>query len=164
MRTQKQFFSALIFILCACLTTVRASNEMNSSAQQNERVIKGNVKSQDGEPIIGATVRVEGLKSAGTITNLKGDYSITVPENATKLQFSYVGMKPLTVEIRNQSVINVVMTEEAIGLNEVVAIGYGTVKRKDITGSVASVSSDAIMNIPVSSPAEVISGKWPVYR
>jgi TonB-linked SusC/RagA family outer membrane protein len=159
MRTQKQFFSALIFILCAFLTPVKAANEMNSSAQQNERVIKGNVKSQDGEPIIGATVRVEGLKSAGTVTNVKGDFTITVPENASRLQFSYVGMKPLTVEIQNRSVINVVMTEESISLNEVVAIGYGTVKRKDITGSVASVSSDAIMNIPVSSPAEAISGK-----
>ncbi|HRT78789.1 MAG TPA: carboxypeptidase-like regulatory domain-containing protein, partial [Paludibacteraceae bacterium] len=159
MRTQKKFISILFFILVGFFVQVYGFTDQNNLIQQNERTIKGTVKTTDGEPLIGVSVIVAGSPSAGTVTNLNGDFTITVPANATKLQFSYVGMKPLTVEIGNRSVINVVMTEEAIGLNEVVAIGYGTVKRKDITGSVVSVSSDAIMNIPVSSPAEAISGK-----
>ena len=121
------------------------------------RSISGVVKEPSGEAIIGASVIVKGTKVA-TITDLSGYYKLNVPENGKILVFSYIGMKTLEVTI-NGTQINAVLEDESKLLDEVVAIGYGTAKRKDITGSVSSINAQAIAAVPVSSALEAMSGK-----
>jgi hypothetical protein len=92
------------------------------------------VKVQDaqGEPIIGASIAVKG-SSTGTITNINGTYKINIPTEKTVLVFSYIGMVSKTVTVGNQKVVNVRLEDAAVGLNEVVAIGYARIKRSDVT-------------------------------
>jgi TonB-dependent starch-binding outer membrane protein SusC len=127
------------------------------SVTAQSRTISGVVKDASGEEIIAATVLVKGT-TVGTVTDLSGSWRLEVPAGARTLVFSYVGMKTQEVAITGNR-IDVVLLDDALVLDEVVAIGYGTAKRRDITGSVASVSSAAIAAIPVASAVEAISGK-----
>ena len=120
--------------------------------------VKGNVKDTTGEPIIGASVVEKGNTTNGTITDLDGNYSIKVPSKAT-LTISYIGMKTLDIAVKGQSQINVTLSDDTQALDEVVVIGYGTVAKKDLTGSVSSVSAKQIVAIPVSSASEALQGK-----
>ena len=121
------------------------------------KTVSGVVKDANGETILGATVLVKGT-AVGTVTGAVGDYKLSVPANGKILVVSYIGMKTIEVPITGTQ-INVTLEDNTKMLDEVVAIGYGTAKRKDITGSVSSVKSDALTAIPVSSVAEAISGK-----
>ena len=105
--------------------------------------VKGNVKDTTGEPIIGASVVEKGNTTNGTITDLDGNYSIKVPSKAT-LTISYIGMKTQDIAVKGQSQINVTLSDDTQALDEVVVIGYGTVAKKDLTGSVSSVSAKQI--------------------
>jgi len=108
---------------------------------QQQRSISGKITDTGGQPLPGVTVIVKGT-TQGTVSDNEGDYRITnIPENAT-LIFSFVGMKTHEVVIGNQSGIDVRMEEESIGLEEVVAVGYGTMRKSDLTGSVKRVSID----------------------
>ena len=120
--------------------------------------VKGNVKDTTGEPIIGASVVEKGNTTNGTITDLDGNYSIKVPSKAT-LTISYIGMKTQDIAVKGQSQINVTLSDDTQALDEVVVIGYGTVAKKDLTGSVSSVSAKQIAAIPVSSASEALQGK-----
>ena len=121
------------------------------------QTVKGNVKDTNGEPIIGVTVQEKGTKNVA-VTDLDGNFSIKTTGDG-QLQFSYIGMKAKTVNAAGKSNINVVLEDEATNLDDVVVIGYGTVKKRDLTGSVASVSAEDIANIPVSSVSEAMTGK-----
>ncbi|MEO5912022.1 MAG: TonB-dependent receptor [Pelobium sp.] len=110
------------------------------------------------ETLIGVSVSVVGTKS-GTQTDENGNYSISVPNSET-LSFTYLGYKPKQIKVAaDQRTINVSLESDAQLLNEVVAIGYGTVRKKDLTGSVSSVSADVIAAAPVSSALEAIQGR-----
>lgn len=126
---------------------------MSLSAQ----TVKGNVKDSSGEPVIGATVQEKGTKNI-VATDLDGNFSIGLT-SGKQLQISYIGMKTKTVNVAGKTSVNVTMEDEATGLNDVVVIGYGTVRKKDLTGSVASVSAKEIANLPVSTASEAIQGK-----
>ena len=121
--------------------------------------ITGHVKDTTGEPVIGASVQVEGT-STGTITDFDGNFSLSAPSNG-KLQFSFIGYVSQLIPINNQSTLNVTLKEDSEVLDEVVVIGYQTVRRKDLTGSVASVKGDAIAATPVSNVAQALQGKLP---
>lgn len=123
------------------------------------QTIKGNVKDTSGEPIIGASVREVGTKNVA-VTDLDGNYSINVT-SGKELQFSYIGMKTKTVKASGKSTVNVVLEDEATALNELVVIGYGAVRKKDLTGSVATVSNEALQSVPVATAAEALTGKMP---
>ena len=124
---------------------------------QSQITVTGVVKDSNGEPVTGAAVVVKGTTN-GTVTDLDGNYSINVEEGAV-LSYSFVGMKAQEIKA-NKTVINVVLQEEAIGLDEVVAIGYGYVKKKDLTGAVSSVSADdMVMGGTVSNAAQALQGK-----
>jgi TonB-linked outer membrane protein, SusC/RagA family len=128
-------------------------------AQQKD--VKGMVKDVSGEPLIGVSVVAKGHAGGatiGTVTDFDGNYVLSVPADTKTLEVSYIGMITQNLPL-NKSVIDVVLKEDIAQLDEVVVIGYGTVKRKDITGSVASVNADAIAAIPVASAVEAISGK-----
>lgn len=116
----------------------------------------GTVTDESGQPVIGASVRVPG-SSTGTVTDIDGKFSLNVSKGA-KLEVSYVGYKPQTVTATSGQ-MNITLTEDANMLDEVVAIGYGTVKRRDVTGSVSSVGNSELVAVPVASPVEAMQGK-----
>lgn len=127
-------------------------------AGQNISKVTGRVTNTSGEPIPGATVIIQGT-TIGTVTDNDGNYTLTdVPADAV-LVFSFVGAKAQQVQVNGQSLINVSLEEETIGLEEVVAIGYGTVKKRELTGSVASVKAEDFNVIPSSDAMELIQGK-----
>lgn len=122
--------------------------------------VTGKVVDGDGLEVIGASVVVKGAAGVGTITDLNGTYSLTV-NDASKdvLVFSYVGMASQEIKVNGRSQINVTLKSDAVLLDEVVAIGYATVKRKDLTGSVASVNSKELSKIPTSDVTQALAGR-----
>ena len=138
------------------LLMIFAALSLSVSAQTI--TLNGNVKDTTGEPIIGASIVEKGNTTNGTITNLDGNFSLKVPANATVV-ISYIGMKTQEIAIKGKSKIDVTLSDDAKALDEVVVIGYGTAKRKDITGSVASVNSETLAAIPVASATEALQGK-----
>lgn len=135
---------------------LRAGVKMNQSQQPAN--VNGKVTDSSGQPLPGVTVVVKGT-TAGTITDVDGNYSIAnVPANGT-LVFSFVGMRMQEIVVGNQSTVNVAMEEDAIGIEEVVAIGYGTVRKRDLTGSVQSVKSEDIVIAPKGNVMESIQGR-----
>ena len=120
--------------------------------------VKGKVTDQEsGEALPGVNVVVKGTTN-GTITMADGTYTLDVPSDAT-LQFSFIGYKLQEVPVSGNTTIDVALEIEATQLDEVVAIGYGTAKKKDITGSVSSVSGETLEAIPVTSAAEAMAGQ-----
>ena len=131
---------------------------VTTSAFAQNITVKGKVTdAQTNEGIPGANVVVKGTTN-GTITDPDGNYALSVPSDAT-LEFSFIGYAPQEVLVKGKSVIDVKLAVSSQELDEVVAIGYGTVKKRDITGSVASVQGSDLQKIPVSSAAEAITGK-----
>jgi TonB-linked SusC/RagA family outer membrane protein len=124
--------------------------------QQNKNV-QGQVTNESGEALPGVTIAIKGT-SQGTITDLDGNYSLNNVTGETVLVFSFVGMAVQEVLVGAQSTINVVMLEDAIGLEEVVAIGYGTIKKADLTGAVSVVKAEDFKNITALSVGNAIQG------
>ncbi|WP_423130533.1 TonB-dependent receptor [Gaoshiqia sp. Z1-71] len=115
---------------------------------QQQKAVSGTVTNEQGEPLPGVTVVVKGT-SAGTITDINGDFTLKDTGSGNTLVFSFVGMENKEILIGSQSVINVSLKESTIGLEEVVAIGYGTMKKSDLTGSVSSVKTETLESVPV---------------
>lgn len=126
---------------------------------QESRLISGKVTDNTSEPLPGVNIVIKG-SSTGTVTDFDGNYQLEVP-NPTEatLVYRYIGFDEQEVAVGNRSVFNIVLESSSIGLDEVVAIGYGTVRKRDITGSVASVSGESLQAIPVASATEAITGK-----
>jgi TonB-linked SusC/RagA family outer membrane protein len=121
--------------------------------------VSGTVIDEDDEPLTGVTVVIAGVSGAGTITNVDGQYRLTnVPSNAT-LSFSYVGKEPVKIKVAGKSTIDVVMKNNSMMLDEVVAIGYGSVKKSDLTGSVATVKPELITTTPANSIENLLQGR-----
>ena len=127
-------------------------------AASAQTTIKGVVTDESGEPLIGAGVMVEGT-TIGTMTGIDGDYVLNVPADAVNLVFSFIGLADQTVAIAGQTVINVVLKADQTFLDEVVVVGYATVKRRDLLGSVSSVGSDKLAEQPVTTVSQALSGK-----
>ena len=123
-----------------------------------QTTITGVVTDESGEPLIGAGVVVEGT-TIGTVTGIDGDYELTVPADAVNLVFSFIGLSEQTIPIAGQTVINVVLKVDSTFLDEVVVVGYQTVKRRDLLGAVASVGSDKLTEQPVTTVSQALSGK-----
>ncbi|RKD88293.1 TonB-dependent receptor [Mangrovibacterium diazotrophicum] len=120
--------------------------------------VRGKVTGVAGDPIPGVSIMIEGT-TTGTISDYDGNYQLhDLPANAV-LKFSFVGFKTVALSIEGRSELNVVLEEESIGLEEVVAIGYGTMKKSDLTGSVTSVSSDELAAFPVADAVQAIQGR-----
>ena len=119
--------------------------------------ISGQV-TDDMDVVIGATVKVV-PGNTGTVTDVDGNFKLTVPSSAKSLVISYVGYKTKTVDIKGRTQINVQLEPEAQMLDEVVSIGYAKVKKKDLTGATASVNGKELVNVPVTSAAQALAGK-----
>ena len=125
---------------------------------QQQTAVSGRVTDHSGAPLPGVTVALKGT-SQGTITNLNGSYQLpNIPHDGT-LVFSFVGMKTQEFPVKGKATINVLMEEKSIGIEEVVAIGYGSMRKSDLTGSVSSVSSKDIAKQTVSNLGEALQGR-----
>jgi len=138
------------------------NNSMINNAVENitqqQKSISGKVTDSSGGSLPGVSVVVKGT-TTGVITDGDGKYSLSnVPENAI-LQYSFVGMKGQEIAVGSRTSINVTLAEDNIGIDEVVAIGYGTMKKSDLTGSIVSVKSEDIKNLPVRSVTEALQGR-----
>ena len=143
------WLKSLFLLVCLVLsgTTVFAQ----------EKTVTGVVTDSFNEPLIGASIVVQGTTN-GVITDLDGKYSIKVTPGAT-LQFSYVGMEKQSIKVGNQSIINVQLKDDSQMLAETVVIGYGSAKKRDLTGSITNIKGDEIANKPVANPLSALQGK-----
>ncbi|SFO33968.1 TonB-linked outer membrane protein, SusC/RagA family [Algoriphagus ornithinivorans] len=131
------------------------------SALAQSKTITGKVtSSEEPQGVPGASIVVKGT-TVGAITDIDGTYSINVPENATTLVFSFVGYLTKEVNIQNRSVIDVQLETDVKVLNEVVVVGYGTQERREVTGSVSSISNESIANLVAPSFDSQLAGRAP---
>lgn len=127
-------------------------------ASAQARTIQGQVSDKSGMTLPGASVVIPGT-TTGVLTDADGKFSLSVPQGTTSLQVSMIGYKTITVNIGDQTTLSIVMEEQATNLDEVVVIGYGTVKKRDLTGSVSSVKSEEIVKTASSNALQSIQGK-----
>lgn len=142
----KKLFISLIFFSFMGLVSAQETN------------LTGTVTQSDGNPIPGVSVVVKST-SVGTVTDMNGRFSIISPVGSKILVFSFIGMKTKEVEISSSSEYNVVLEEDVYNLEEVVAIGYGTMRKMDLTGSVASVKSENINAFPTTNVVQALQGR-----
>jgi TonB-linked SusC/RagA family outer membrane protein len=148
----KNVFFYLLMILCTTKMT-------DAYGQQTKNDVSGTVSDVQGDPLIGVSVSETGT-SNGTITNVDGFYRLNVSSNAI-LQCNYVGFKEVKIPVGTQTLIPVPMEEQLSELDEVVVVGYGTVKKRDLTGSVASISAAKIAAVPASNAMQALQGNVP---
>lgn len=120
--------------------------------------LQGTVKDTSGEPMIGVSVKVKGTKT-GAITDFDGNFSLPSVKKSDVLVFTYVGYVTQELKAAGKKRLDVVMEEDAKTLSEVVVVGYGTVNRRDLTGSVSSVSAKDLSEVPVANVSEALAGK-----
>lgn len=149
MRKSNRKFQCLFFLLFMLIGC------QLMSAQQIS--VKGTVTDQSGEPLIGVTVIVSGTAN-GTATDVDGNYSLNAPAQGS-LQFSYVGCKTQSIQINGRNTINVVMQDDSGLLDELVVVGYGQMKKSDLTGAVGSLAGGDIKDSPVNNLGSAIQGK-----
>ncbi len=133
------------------------NNSESPLAQQN-RTIGGSVKDATGQPLPGVTIKVKGT-TIGIISDSNGQFKISIPANAEILSFSFIGMKSQELSITGKSTFNIVMYEETVGLDDIVIIGYGQVKKADLTGSVQSIKGAEISVEKTGNFLEAMNGK-----
>ena len=126
-----------------------------------QKTIKGTVKDSNGEPMIGVSVVPEGMAGLGSVTDLDGNFSINGVNPSTVLKFTYIGYKEKKVKVGAQNSVDIVMEEDNNSLDELVVIGYGVVKKRDLTGSVASIKSDDLKNVASSNAMQAMQAKIP---
>jgi iron complex outermembrane receptor protein len=146
-----------LFKSAALLALLFFMGGMSAAMAQNGTVRGTIVDASDGSPLPGATVQVKGT-TTGTVTDMNGKYSIRVNGNAI-LVFSYVGYQTQEVTVKPNTVVNIKLKPSAANLNELVVIGYGTVKKKDATGSVTAIGSKSFNKGAITSPTDLLTGK-----
>ncbi|MCY1723041.1 TonB-dependent receptor [Prolixibacteraceae bacterium Z1-6] len=137
---------------------IRKSKETDSVKQLQEKTITGAVTDNSGLPLPGVTVVVAGT-TVGTVTDFDGKFTLVIPDNAENLQVSFVGMKTQVIAINGQTNFVVSLEEDSIGLEEVVAVGYGTQTKRNVTGSIQTVSSEDLKDLPVAQITQALQGK-----
>ncbi|BAV09488.1 TonB-linked outer membrane protein, SusC/RagA family [Filimonas lacunae] len=144
-------------IRCKLLTLFLCVTCVVQASYAQEKIITGTVKDEKGTPLPTATINVPGRKSV--ISDENGIFRIAVPDTSKVLIVTYVGLKPVEVQIKGQSVLSIVLTGAEVKLEDVVVIGYGTAKRTNVTSSISSVSEKDIKNLPVAGVDQAIQGK-----
>ncbi|HBO28778.1 MAG TPA: SusC/RagA family TonB-linked outer membrane protein, partial [Leeuwenhoekiella sp.] len=143
---------SLVMLLLCFSFDVKAT-----TISQPQQTVSGTVTTAaDGMPLPGVTVVVKGT-SNGTTTDFDGNYELEVAADAV-LSFSYVGMKTIDIPVDGQSTINAQLQEDLGVLDEIVVVGYGSQKKSDVTGSVASVPEERLENLPVTNVTQAIQG------
>ena len=135
------------------------SKESFPVTSQQKRVITGTITDSSGEPIIGANVIEKGSPSNGVITDIDGRFSLSVNNGQGVITISYIGYIPKEIALGNASNYDVLLIEDTQALDEVVVIGYGVVKKSDITGSVGSIAVDKIQGVSIKSVDQMLQGR-----
>lgn len=148
--------SALLCIPACGYAENAEAKEMAVQVVQQSRTVKGTITDETGEPMIGVTVRVKGSRAAA-VTDLDGKFSLSANQGDF-IEVSYVGYETTTVKVTSNT-LNLQLKPVASDLDEVVVIGFGTVKKRDLTGSVASIKADAIVQTPTSDVATALQGR-----
>ena len=136
---------------------VRKKANSTPAVSQQSRSISGTILDQGGEPVIGANVLERGT-SNGIITDIDGKFSLAVSANAT-LQISYIGFITKNIAVGNQAVLQIILEEDSRSIDEVIVIGYGSVKKSDLTGAVSSVKTSEIQQTPIVSIDQGLAGR-----
>ena len=144
----------LVFLKCVLLFCLITTTQAFSQGI----TITGTVTDNLSEPLPGVNVMVKG-SSIGQVTDVNGRYTITVPNTNAVLVFSYIGYVPAEYDVGNQTTINVQLREDVSQIEEIVVIGYGTVKKSDLTGAVSSVTDKSFKDQPVKSVGEILQGR-----
>lgn len=144
--------AALVCLLCSLLLL----NAVYAQVQNFK--VSGTVKTSNGDPIPGVGIKLRGTSTA-TVTGNDGRYHVTVPNVKGTLVFTYIGFQTVEMPINNRQQVNVVMNPSASDLDQVVVVGYGSVAKKDLTGSVGQVAMDDLVKAPVASFTEALAGR-----
>lgn len=137
------------------LASLAATVALTANAQNIK--VKGTVVDSNNEPIIGAYVKVKG-STKGVVTDIDGNYTIDADKNAT-LQVSYVGMANQDIKVGSRNQINIVLKENANDLNEVVVIGYGQVKKSDLTSSISAIKGEKLEKLSTGNVMNALQGQ-----
>lgn len=161
-KSKKVHLLLLLFISSLLITQSGFSANFKSEGRtafylEDDVTIKGSVVDENGEPLPGATISVQGT-TKGTVTNLDGNFSITVPESST-LVVSFIGYEAQIIKVTNQTVLNIKLNQDASALEEVVVIGYGTQRKSDLTGSIGSVGETELNERPSPSLNQALAGR-----
>jgi len=131
---------------------------LNATMAFAQQRVTGVVKDTSNEPVIGVNVVVKGT-TVGSVTDFNGNFSLEVPGSNSVLEFTYIGFVPQQMTVGNRTVINVTLVEDSQALEEVVVVGYGTVKKSDLTGAVSSIKSEELQKLPMTSIDQGIQGR-----
>ena len=153
------FLCVAIQAACLCTSYAKgAGTTSTESVMQVEVTLTGRVTDDQGEGIAGANVVIKGT-ATGTITDFEGNYKVNVPGPGTVLVFSFIGYQSIEKQVGNQTTLDVLLPEDVQALSEVVVVGYGTVKKSDLTGSVATIKADAVKEFPVASIDQALQSR-----
>lgn len=130
----------------------------SGKSQSKPVTVSGNIKDDNGEPLIGVTVMLMSNKSVGTISDYEGNFTLPNVPTGDKILISYVGYKDQAVAAKTDGLLNVILKEDTQTLEEVVVVGYGTQKKVNLTGAVESVSSETLENRPIKSATDALQG------
>lgn len=135
----------------------------NPAPQQasDKRTVRGKVVDDRNEPVIGATVKINGKNTSGAITDIDGNYTLTNVAPNDVITFSYIGMSPQQIVAGGKSVLNVTMRSEVKDLGDVVVVGYGTQRKESLTGSISMVTSKDLVTTPQVSASNMLTGRVP---
>lgn len=148
----------ILFIVQANAVPIATENSVSQSINQS-RTISGTITDENGEPMIGVSILVKG-STIGTVTDFNGNYNLNVPVSST-LVISFIGYETKEIQVGNSATINESLKPDTQDLDEIVVIGYGTVKKRDLTGSVSSVKAEDIIRSPASNAMEALQGQIP---
>ena len=127
-------------------------------ATQQSGVVKGQVTDKNGDPVIGATVKVKNVNNVGTVTDFEGNFDLKAAPNSGTLVVSYIGFKTKEIAYRNGQTLNITIEEDAETLQEVVVVGYGTMRKKDLTGSVVQIDPSKMADQNPGSVQDLLRG------
>ncbi|WP_236263867.1 TonB-dependent receptor [Dysgonomonas sp. Marseille-P4677] len=150
MGTGSFLMKGFLFLTCFLLASTVSIYAQN-------KTISGKVTDAVNEPLIGVSVKIQGT-TVGTVTDIDGAYSLSA-KSSDVLEFSYIGMKTQLITVGTQTSINVTLEDDAQLLSETVVIGYGSAKKRDLTGSIVSIKADEIANKPSANPLASLQGK-----
>jgi len=154
-----KLLSLFMLVTFATIVTVSANSYIKQEVLQPQEGVTGKVTDEDGNTLPGVNIIIKGTLT-GTITNVDGNYSIEVEDPDAILVFSFIGMLTQEIKVGDQTEINITMARDIIGLEEVVTIGYGTQRRKEVTSSIATVREEDFNQGAISSsPMQLVQGK-----
>ncbi|SHE64474.1 TonB-linked outer membrane protein, SusC/RagA family [Mariniphaga anaerophila] len=163
-KTNCIILSSAFFIFLMGSLTLRAEGNgysfPSATVAQQDLTVSGVISDEKGEPLVGASIQIVGT-TIGAVTDWEGKFSIQVPEKNSKLSFSYIGYKAVTVDVNGQSSLNVTLESTMSDIDEVVVIGYGTAKKRDLIGAVDQVTSETLESRATPSITRSLQGQIP---